>query len=139
MDCRTLRSIAALSAAIACAGCAAGASDLQQAQIACAGDRGSYRHLEVYVPRATVTRVLGFRSTRSGMHEGFLFTAAGSPSNVLVEDNTDITGPIPLHRGQTISLLGQYECSDGVIHWTHRDPAGRHVSGYIEANGQRYQ
>jgi len=27
----------------------------------------------------------------------------------------------------------------GVVHWTHRDPAGRHVDGWLEHNGSRVQ
>jgi hypothetical protein len=91
----------------------------------------------VYIPRATVVRVLGIRNSYSGAHEGFLIAA--QQRRIKVEDNVDITGPIPLRRGDAVSLLGQYECDDGVIHWTHRDPRGRHIAGYIEVNGQRYQ
>lgn len=57
----------------------------------------------------------------------------------MVEDNVSITGVIPLRSGERISLLGQLECDDLVIHWTHHDPAFRHLSGYIEADGRRYQ
>ena len=84
-----------------------------------------------------MTRVLGMRDSRSGEHEGFLIEASGNVYKV--EDNADITGPIPLHRGDTVSLLGQFECNDNVIHWTHHDPRGRHPAGYIEVNGTRYQ
>lgn len=104
---------------------------------ACASNRSSYHHVEVYIPRASVTRVLGMRDSRSGEHEGFLIEASGNVYKV--EDNADITGPIPLHRGDTVSLLGQFECNDNVIHWTHHDPRGRHPAGYIEVNGTRYQ
>jgi hypothetical protein len=91
----------------------------------------------VYIPRANVTRVLGIRRSYSGAHEGFLIAANGQ--RIKIEDNVDITGPIVLRRGDAVSLLGQYECDDGVIHWTHHDPRGRHPAGYIEVNGQRYQ
>lgn len=119
-------------------GCAgATATNLDQAVASCAGNRSRYHHVEVYIPRARVIRVLGIRNSYSGAHEGFLIAA--EQQRISVEDNVDITGPIPLHRGDTVSLLGQYECDDGVIHWTHRDPRGRHPAGYIEVNGQRYQ
>jgi hypothetical protein len=72
-----------------------------------------------------------------GTHEGFIVSLAGRTYRV--EDNVDITGPVPLRRGERIELQGQFECNDYVIHWTHRDPAGRHVAGYIEADGKTYQ
>ncbi len=87
--------------------------------------------------RGDVVRVLGVRDSRSGMHEGFLVAIASRTWRV--EDNVDITGPIPLHRGEPIELQGQFECDDGVIHWTHRDPGGRHIAGYIEVDGRRYR
>ena len=103
-------------------------------------------HLEVHL-RGTVDRVLGIRRTRSGAHEGFVFDAelcaegstACSPTAVRVEDNVDITGAIPLRSNEPIEVYGQYECNDGVVHWTHRDPRGRHEAGYIVVDGRRYQ
>jgi hypothetical protein len=127
-----------IGALLLAAGCSsAGATNVDQAVASCAGNRSSYHHVEVYIPRASVTRVLGIRRSYTGTHEGFLIVADGQ--RIKVEDNVDITGPIALHRGDTVSLLGQYECDDGVVHWTHHDPRGRHPAGYIEVNGQRYQ
>jgi hypothetical protein len=91
----------------------------------------------VYIPDAHVLRVLGERAGRTGEHEGFIIGV--SQQTFKVEDNTDITGPIPLHRGDVVSLLGQLECDDDVIHWTHHDPRGRHPSGYIKLNGAVYE
>lgn len=84
-----------------------------------------------------VVRVLGTRRSYSGDHEGFL--VALPPRVFKVEDNIDITGYIPLRRGDRITVDGQFECDDDVIHWTHRDPRGRHQAGYIEVHGTRYQ
>lgn len=91
----------------------------------------------MYIPDATVVRVLGERAGRSGEHEGFIVRAADRTFKV--EDNVDITGPIALRRGDTVSLLGQLECDDYVIHWTHHDPRGRHPSGYVKVNGKLYE
>lgn len=132
------RRFSAILGALTLAGCASGsAMNAEQALSACANDRSPAHHVEVYIPRATVTRVLGERYSSSGEHEGFLI--AVNDRVFKVEDNAGITGPIPLRRGDAVSLLGQFECDDNVIHWTHHDPRGRHITGYIEVNGQRYQ
>lgn len=87
----------------------------------------------------TVARYLGTSHSPSGAHEGFFVLPSDAPTEIRVEDNVDLTGFIPLFHGERIRLQGQYECNDGVVHWTHHDPSGRHVAGYIEVNGRRYQ
>jgi hypothetical protein len=125
-----------LTAAIAMllAGCSGGgAPGVRAAMDACS--RGA-AHVEVR-DSGTVVRVLGTRESRSGRHEGFVVRLNGI--ELRVEDNADITGPIPLRAGEPIALQGQYECNDGVIHWTHHDPRFRHPAGYIEVGGTHYQ
>ncbi len=124
-----------LSVAMALSGCQAASSTLADAQRVCASGAS---HTEVHIS-GTVARYLGTRSSESGEHEGFLVRAAGSTTNVLIEDNVDITGFIPMRRGDLVELQGQYECNDGVIHWTHHDPSGRHATGYLVINGRRFQ
>ena len=128
---------------LALAGCA-GAMNIKDAPSACASNPNG--HVEVYIPDASVVRVLGDRAGRSGVHEGFVINACPRLTSctrewtyLKVEDNVDITGPIPLQRGDAVSLLGQLECDDNVIHWTHHDPRGRHQSGYIKVNGKLYE
>jgi hypothetical protein len=136
--------IALATAALLLAGCA-GAATIEQAQSYCAAHPTG--HVEVYIPRGKVERVLGERQSQAGVHEGFildycppgLYSCAPAEEPFRVEDNVDITGPIPLHANEYISLLGQYECDDNVIHWTHHDPRGRHPSGYIKVNGKLYE
>lgn len=112
--------------------------NLHDALAVCASN--SNTHAEVYIPSATVVRVLGERSGHSGVHEGFIVRYGASNYRTLrVEDNVNITGPIPLRSGDTVSLLGQLECDDLVIHWTHHDPRGRHQTGYIKVNGNIYE
>jgi hypothetical protein len=69
-----------------------------------------------------------------------LRSAAGHGLTVRVEDNVDLTGPIPLAPGDAVTVRGEYEYDrrGGVIHWTHRDPRGRHPPGYVDVNGERY-
>lgn len=115
--------------------CGSGAQNAQSALSTC--QSGNAAHAEVYIPDATVVRVLGERAGRSGEHEGFVIRA--SAHTFKVEDNVGITGPIPLKRGDVVSLLGQLECNDLVIHWTHHDPRGHHQSGYVKVNGALYE
>ena len=46
-----------------------------------------------------------------------------------------------LKAGDMVGFYGEYEPNSqgGVIHWTHHDPQGRHVAGWLEHNGKRYQ
>jgi hypothetical protein len=48
---------------------------------------------------------------------------------------------MPIQRGSRVAVKGEYEFDPrgGVIHWTHRDPRGRHESGYVQLGGQYYQ
>ncbi len=136
MDFRT-SSVAALALALTACSKAGTVENFPQALDACS--RGA-RSVEIR-ERGIVTRVLGTRQSTTGTHEGFLFAVpmGRARTQLRVEDNVDITGPIPLHRGERIELQGQLECNDLVIHWTHHDPSGHHVAGYIAVNGRVYQ
>lgn len=138
---------AAVVALAACSGSSGGGNvvTVREARAAC---NGGIDHVEVR-DSGVVDRILGIRRGPSGTHEGFIVAfPARDPSQqgmigfqlrARIEDNIDITGRIPLRPGDRITLQGQLECNDGVIHWTHQDPSGRHSAGYVEANGRRYQ
>jgi hypothetical protein len=92
----------------------------------------------------SVARLLGTRSGPSGRHEGFLLHlrgAAGHGLTVRVEDNLELTGPIPLTEGESVDVRGEYiyDARGGLIHYTHRDPRGRHAAGYVRAGNLLYQ
>jgi len=127
--------IAVLACALLTSACSGAGTSGNVASAPAACNRGM-SHVEVE-DTGTVTRVLGVRRGPSGSHEGFVL--AFGRERATVEDNIDITGYIPLRSGDTVRLLGQFECNDGVIHWTHRDPRMRHEPGYVEVNGKRYQ
>ncbi len=104
--------------------------------------RAQRSHIEV-TARGVIARDLGTRAGVSAAHEGFLLHLAGASGRgltVRVEANVDFTGPMPIAAGESVIVRGEYEfdARGGVIHWTHRDPRGRHPGGYIEIQNKRY-
>jgi hypothetical protein len=131
------RVLAALAAA-ALAGC--GSAQSPDDRAVCTVYSSGRSRVEV-VADGTVSRVLGVQQGRVSPHQGFLFRlGSGCDLVVRVEANTDFTGPIPLSLGQHVVVKGEYEyyLRGGVIHWTHRDPRGRHEGGYIDTGGKTY-
>jgi len=74
-------------------------------------------------------------------HQRFILQL-GSGRTLLIAHNIDIASRLPgLAVGDAVAFYGQFEMNSqgGVIHWTHRDPQGRHVAGWLEHRGRRYQ
>ncbi len=78
---------------------------------------------------------------KGSKHQKFILQTSPDQT-VLVAHNIDISKRLPgLREGDTVKFYGEYEWTQqgGVIHWTHHDPSGRHINGWLEYNGQRYQ
>jgi hypothetical protein len=91
----------------------------------------------------SVAKVLGTRRGPSGVHTGFLLHLRGSEGRgltVRVEDNVDLTGPIPIRAGDDVEVRGEYiyDPRGGLIHYTHRDPRGRRAGGYVRIGNRMY-
>ncbi len=74
-------------------------------------------------------------------HQRFIIKLADGQT-VLVAHNIDVAPRLSaIARGDTVRFNGEYEWNEsgGVLHWTHRDPAGRHVAGWLEHDGRRVQ
>jgi hypothetical protein len=65
-----------------------------------------------------------------------------SGQTLLIAYNIELGARIEgLRPGASIEFAGEYEwnAQGGVVHWTHRDPAGRHPAGWILYGGRLYQ
>lgn len=74
-------------------------------------------------------------------HQRFILRL-DSGRTLLIAHNIDLAPRISsLGEGDTVAFNGEYEWNSkgGVIHWTHRDPSGRHVAGWLKHNGRTYQ
>lgn len=87
-----------------------------------------------------VTRILS--DDREGSrHQRFIVRIA-SGQTVLIQHNIDLAPRISdLKVGDTVSFFGEYVWNEqgGLVHWTHHDPAGRHVGGWVKHNGNTFQ
>ena len=74
-------------------------------------------------------------------HQRFVVRLA-SGQTLLVTHNIDIAPRIDgLKEGDSVRFNGEYVWSaeGGVIHWTHHDPEGRHVAGWVKYNGKTFK
>lgn len=74
-------------------------------------------------------------------HQRFILRL-DSGQTLLIAHNIDLAPRIaPLEEGDVVAFNGEYEWNSkgGVIHWTHHDPAGRHVAGWLKHDGKTYQ
>jgi cold shock CspA family protein len=87
-----------------------------------------------------VERVLSDDSDGS-RHQRFIVRLA-SGQTVLIAHNIDLAPRVAsIAQGDRVEFKGEYEWNDkgGVIHWTHRDPSGRHEAGWIRHEDETYQ
>jgi Protein of unknown function (DUF3465) len=74
-------------------------------------------------------------------HQKFLLKLSATQT-LLIAHNIDIAARIAnLKEGDKVEFYGEYEWNErgGLIHWTHHDPEGRHVDGWLKHQGKIYQ
>ncbi|MBL8997372.1 MAG: DUF3465 domain-containing protein [Gemmatimonadetes bacterium] len=98
------------------------------------------RAQELSVEAAGVVTRLLEDDTEGSRHQRFIIRVTPELT-VLVVHNIDLAPRVPVQEGDSVSLRGDYVWNDrgGLVHWTHHDPAGRHIPGWIEHRGRRYQ
>jgi hypothetical protein len=74
-------------------------------------------------------------------HQRFILQLA-SGQTLLIAHNIDLAPRVTsLEHGDTVAFFGEYEWNEkgGLIHWTHHDPKGLHVAGWLKHKGHTYQ
>lgn len=88
----------------------------------------------------TVIRILP-DDVSGDRHQRFLLRLS-SGATLLVAHNIDIAPRVePLHVGDIVEYQGEFvpNPKGGVVHWTHRDPAGHHPAGWLRHDGRTFQ
>jgi hypothetical protein len=88
----------------------------------------------------TVTKILA-DDLEGDRHQKFILKLA-SGQTLLMTHNIDIAPKIDsIAVGDSVEFYGEYVWNGegGIIHWTHRDPDGVHVDGWLKHEGVVYQ
>jgi hypothetical protein len=87
-----------------------------------------------------VTKILS-DDIEGSRHQRFILRLSNGQT-LLVAHNIDLAPRISkLRTGDAVEFNGEYEWNSkgGVIHWTHHDPGGRHIGGWLKHDGKTYQ
>ena len=74
-------------------------------------------------------------------HQRFIVRLA-SGQTLLIAHNIDIAPRVAgLQKGDSVRFYGEYVWNEkgGMVHWTHHDPSGKHVAGWVKHNERTYQ
>jgi hypothetical protein len=87
-----------------------------------------------------VSRILS-DDNKGSRHQRFILRLS-SGQTLLIAHNIDLAPRInALENGDLVQFFGEYEWNSkgGVIHWTHHDPGGQHIGGWLKHNGRKYE
>ena len=88
----------------------------------------------------TVDRLLD-DDVEGSRHQRFIVRLP-SGQTILILHNIDLAPRIDnLQTGDSIRFYGEYiwSAQGGKVHWTHHDPQGRHIAGWLKYKGKTYQ
>jgi len=74
-------------------------------------------------------------------HQRILLRLA-SGGTLLISHNIDLAPRVDgVREGDRVEFYGQFEWNEkgGVVHWTHHDPQGHHVGGWVKHKGRTFQ
>lgn len=78
---------------------------------------------------------------KGSRHQKFILKLS-SGQTILIAHNIDLAPRVnSISKGAVIHFYGEYEWNNkgGLVHWTHRDPNGHHIDGWLKHNGKVYQ
>jgi hypothetical protein len=87
-----------------------------------------------------VSRIL--RDDNEGSRHQRFILRLSSGQTLLIAHNIDLAPKInTLQEGDVVQFFGEYEWNSkgGVVHWTHHDPGGSHVGGWLKHDGRKYE
>ncbi|MGI8618026.1 MAG: DUF3465 domain-containing protein [Gemmatimonadaceae bacterium] len=90
--------------------------------------------------QGTVVKILP-DDNEGGRHQRFIVRLKAGQT-IMIAHNIDLAARVSsLQEGDKVAFSGEYEWSPkgGVVHWTHRDPNGRHQAGWIKHDGKSFQ
>jgi hypothetical protein len=90
--------------------------------------------------KGSLTRILS-DDTIGDKHQRFIISLSNGQT-LLIAHNIDIGSRVAgIAIGSTIYAHGDYIWNDqgGLVHWTHRDPLGKHENGWIVFNNEKYE
>lgn len=99
------------------------------------------RASDVQVQGKGVVIVILSDDLKGSRHQRFVIRLA-SRQTLLIAHNIDLAPRISnLSLNDSIEFFGEYVWNDkgGIIHWTHIDPAGKHIHGWLLHNDIIYQ
>jgi hypothetical protein len=97
------------------------------------------RHLQVEASGEVIKLLPD--DNKGSRHQRFI-VRLDNGMTLLIVHNIDLAPKVAdIKVGDAVSFYGEYEFNQkgGLVHWTHHDPAGRHVAGWLKYKGRTYQ